>query len=198
MSDFDLIRDSVEFKGQYNSYVFVPENSGTYRFDVRSADKELALKIDIYDARNGKIFGDNLSDGNGATLELNAGEAYTIYASQIGKIGEYALAIGKQESSSDISGKCIVPGAITYRDQKKAYTFTAVESGKYRITISNMEDSCSVKMYVYSQLGDRLEGADEISSGDRMSVIFKEGQNYQIRLTQQSGTGNYTITMVKE
>ena len=198
VSDYDLIRDSVEFKGQYNTYTFVPENSGTYRFDLKSADKELALKTDIYDARNGKIFGDNLSDGNGATLELNAGEAYTIYASQIGKIGEYALAIGKQESSEDVTGKCIVPGAITYRDQKKGYTFTAVESGKYRITISNMEDSCSVKMYVYSQLGDRLEGADEISSGDRLSVIFKEGQNYQIRLTQQSGTGNYTITMVKE
>jgi tetratricopeptide (TPR) repeat protein len=198
VSDFDLIRDSMEFKGQYNSYSFVPENSGTYRFDVRSADKELVLKIDIYDARNGKIFGDNLSDGTGATLELNAGEAYRIYATQIGKIGEYALAIGKQESSSDITGKCIVPGAVTYKDQKKAYTFTAAESGKYQITIGNMNEGCSVKMYVYSQLGDRLEGADEMMSGDSLSVILKEGQSYQIRLTQLSGIGNYTITMVKE
>ena len=115
-----------------------------------------------------------------------------------GKIGEYALAIGKQESSSDISGKCIVPGAITYKDQKKAYTFTAAESGKYQITIGNMNEGCSVKMYVYSQLGDRLEGADEMMSGDSLSVILKEGQSYQIRLTQLSGIGNYTITMVKE
>ena len=198
VSDFDLIRDSMEFKGQYNSYSFVPENSGTYRFDVRSADKELALKIDIYDARNGKIFGDNLSDGTGATLELNAGEAYRIYATQIGKIGEYALAIGKQESSSDITGKCIVPGAVTYKDQKKAYSFTAAESGKYRITIGNMDEGCSVKMYVYSQLGDRLEGSDEMRSGNSVSVIIKEGQGYKIQLTQLSGTGNYTITMVKE
>ena len=198
VSDYDLIRDSVEFKGQYNTYTFVPENSGTFRFDVRSADKELALKLDIYDARNAKIFGDNLTDGNGATLELNAGEAYKVYISQTGKIGEYALAIGKQESSSDISGKCIVPGAITYKDQKKAYTFTAAESGKYQITIGNMNEGCSVKMYVYSQLGDRLEGADEMMSGDSLSVILKEGQSYQIRLTQLSGIGNYTITMVKE
>ena len=198
VSDFDLIRDSMEFKGQYNSYSFVPENSGTYRFDVRSADKELVLKIDIYDARNGKIFGDNLSDGTGATLELNAGEAYRFYATQIGKIGEYALAIGKQESSSDITGKCIVPGAVTYKDQKKAYSFTAAESGKYRITIGNMDEGCSVKMYVYNQLGDRLEGSDEMRSGDSVSVIIKEGQVYKIQLTQLSGTGNYTITMVKE
>ena len=61
-----------------------------------------------------------------------------------------------------------------------------------------MEDSCSVKMYVYSQLGDRLEGADEMRSGDSVSVILKEGQGYKIQLTQLSGTGNYTITMVKE
>jgi hypothetical protein len=53
-------------------------------------------------------------------------------------------------------------------------------------------------MYIYSQLGDRLEGADQMSSGDSLSVILKEGQSYQIRLTQLSGIGNYMITMVKE
>ena len=198
VSGYDLVRDSIEFKGQSNTYSFVPENSGTYRFDVGSADKEFLLKTDIYDARGGKIFGDNLAGGSGATLELNAGETYRIDAAQAGKVGEYSLAIGRQEPSSDVSGKCIVPGAITYKDQKKTYTFTAADSGKYRITIGNMGDGCSVKMYVYSQLGDRLEGTDEMSSGDTLSVILKEGQNYQIRLTQLSGTGNYTITMVKE
>ena len=198
VSDFDLIRDSIEFRGQFNSYSFVPENSGTYRFDLGSGDKEFVLKTDIYDARGAKIFGDNLTNGNGATLELNAGETYRIDASQAGKNGEYTLAIGRQEPSSDISGRCIVPGAITYRDQKKTYTFTAAESGMHRVTIGNMDESCSVKMYVYSQMGDRLEGADEMSSEDRLSVMLKEGQNYQIRITQLSGTGNYTITMVKE
>ena len=114
------------------------------------------------------------------------------------KTGEYALAVGKQESAADISGKSIVPGIVTYKDQKKTYTFTAADSGKYRITIGNMQDGCSVKMYVYSQLGDRLEGADEMGSGSDLSVILKEGQGYQLRITQMSGTGNYTITMVKE
>ena len=198
VSAYELVRDSMEFKGQCNSYSFVPENSGTYRFDVSGADKELALKTDIYDARDGKVFGDILAAGSGVTLELNAGETYRIDAAQSGKTGEYALAVGKQESASDISGKSIVPGIVTYKDQKKTYTFTAADSGKYRITIGNMQDGFGMKMYVYSQLGDRLEGADEMSSGDSLSVILKEGQNYQIRLTQLSGTGNYTITMVKE
>ena len=160
--------------------------------------RELALKTDIYDARGGKVFGDILAAGSGVTLELNAGETYRIDASQAGKTGEYALAVGKQESASDISGKSIVPGIVTYKDQKKTYTFTAADSGKYRITIGNMQDGCSVKMYVYSQLGDRLEGADEMGSGSDLSVILKEGQRYQLRITQMSGTGNYTITMVKE
>ena len=165
----------------------------------------------IYDARGGKVFGDILAAGSGVTLELNAGETYRIDAAQSGKTGEYALAVGKQESASDISGKSIVPGIVTYKDQKKTYTFTAADSGKYRITIGNMQDGCSVKMYVYSQLGDRLEGADEMGSGSDLSegademgsgsdlsVILKEGQGYQLRITQMSGTGNYTITMVKE
>ena len=198
VSGYNLVRDSIEFKGQSNSYTFVPEYSGTYRFNAGSTDKEFSLRTDIYDARGVKVFGDNLVSGNGVTLELNAGETYRIDAAQAGKAGEYTLAIGKQEPSSDISGKCVVPGIVTYKDQKKTYTFTAADSGKYRITIANMQDGSSVKMYVYSQLGDRLEGADEMSSGDSLSVILKEGQNYQIRLTQLSGTGNYTITMVKE
>ena len=198
ITEYDVVRDSTEFKDQCNTYYFVPANSGGFRFDMTAADKEAALKVSICDPLGGEIFGGDMTDGGGVTVELTAGGKYRIDATQSGKTGEYELAIGKQEPTTDITGKCIVPGAITYAGQKKAYTFTAAESGQYRFTIGNMDEGCSVKLYVYSQLGEKLAGTNSLGSGEAVAVELKEGQGYQVQMTQQSGTGEYTLTIVKE
>ena len=198
VSAYELVRDSMEFKGQTNYYTFIPENSGIYRFDITSGEKDLSAGLGLYDSKENKIFEDVITAGDGAAAELEAGETYTLAAAQTGGTGEYDLRIGKQEAPEEIDGKCIVPGLITYKDQQNIYTFRAADSGEYKITVSNMDDECMVKMHVLSQLGDRLEGSDDLWSGDSVTVILKEGQSYKIQLTQLSGISGYTITMRKE
>lgn len=198
VSAYELVRDSMEFKGQTNYYTFIPENSGIYRFDITSGEKDLSAGLGLYDSKENKIFEDVITAGDGAAAELEAGETYTLAAAQTGGTGEYDLRIGKQEAPEEIDGKCIVPGLITYKDQQNIYTFRAADSGEYKITVSNMDDECMVKMHVFSQLGDRLEGSDDLWSGDSVTVILKEGQSYKIQLTQLSGISGYTITMRKE
>ena len=53
-------------------------------------------------------------------------------------------------------------------------------------------------MYLYSAMGDKISGSDELGNGQSVTVELTEGQGYQLQLTQSSGTGEYTITAARE
>lgn len=262
ISAYNSVSDSVEFKGQCNGYFYVPENSGTYRFDLRSEPEEAPVKLEILDENNRtlKVGGENrardggtpevsddddtldddtlevsdtlkVSDhGDSFTAELAAGSRYRIEVSnskelKSGKEVEYTFSIGKPEVTEDVTGRAIICGALTYSGQKKSYTFKVSESdtfkvsgsesesdtfkvseagsmvsgsGLYRFTVGNMESGRRVKMYLYSSLGERIGGADDLEGGDYIEAELTEGQGYQLQLTQVDGTGEYTITVAPQ
>ena len=245
ISAYNSVSDSVEFKGQCNGYFYVPENSGTYRFDLRSDPEEAPVKLEILDENNRtlKVSDTQVSDtlevsdtlkvsdhGGSFTAELAAGSRYRIEVSnskelKSGKEVEYTFSIGKPEVTEDVTGRAIICGALTYSGQKKPYTFKVSESdtlkvsgpesesdtfkvseagsmvsgsGLYRFTVGNMESGRRVKMYLYSSLGERIGGADDLEGGDYIEAELTEGQGYQLQLTQVDGTGEYTITVAPQ
>ena len=244
ISAYNSVSDSMEFKGQCNGYFYVPENSGTYRFDLRSDPEEAPVKLEILDENNRTLkvsdtleVSDTLkvSDHGGSfTAELAAGSRYRIEVSnskelKSGKEVEYTFSIGKPEVTEDVTGRAIICGALTYSGQKKSYTFKVSESdtfkesgaepgsesesdtfkvseagsmvsgsGLYRFTVGNMESGRRVKMYLYSSLGERIGGADDLEGGDYIEAELTEGQGYQLQLTQVDGTGEYTITVAPQ
>lgn len=250
ISAYNSVSDSVEFKGQCNGYFYVSENSGTYRFDLRSDPEEAPVKLEILDENNRtlKVSDTQVSDtlevsdtlkvsdhGGSFTAELAAGSRYRIEVSnskelKSGKEVEYTFSIGKPEVTEDVTGRAIICGALTYSGQKKSYTFKVSESdtlkvsgpesesdtfkvseakvseagsmvsgsGLYRFTVGNMESGRRVKMYLYSSLGERIGGADDLEGGDYIEAELTEGQGYQLQLTQVDGTGEYTITVAPQ
>ena len=55
-----------------------------------------------------------------------------------------------------------------------------------------------MKMYLYSSLGERIDGADDLEGGSYIEADLTEGQGYQLQLTQVSGFGEYTITVAPQ
>ena len=198
ISDFDRVQDSVEYKEQCNGYVFVPSVSGTYRFDLSSQSKDFALKLQITDPKKNAVGGGQLKDTEGVTVELTEGTAYRIEAVQAAAAGDYTIDIGKQTLAADVGGRNIIPGTVTFTDQRQSFIFRAGRSGEYRFTVANMEEDCRVKLSVYSSLGDEVASLEDMGSGDDLTAELLEGRGYQIRLTQLSGTGPFTITMVAQ
>jgi len=271
ISVYNSVSDSVEFKGQRNGYFYVPEITGTYRFDLRSDPEGAPVKLEIFDENNRtlKVGGENrardggtpevsddddtpevsddddtlevsddddtlevsdtlkVSDYGGSfTAELAAGSRYRIEVSnskelKSGREVEYTFSIGKPEVTEDVTGRAIICGALTYSGQKKSYTFKVSgesdtfkvsgeesesesdtfrvsEAGLYRFTVGNMESGRRVKMYLYSSLGERIGGADDLEGGGYIEAELTEGQGYQLQLTQVDGTGEYTITVAPQ
>ena len=198
ISAYDSVADSIEYKGQLNGYTYIPEVTGTYRFDVECDPENIPVNLVIYDARGSKAGGGEMKDGSGFSVEMTSGAKYRIEASNSGKAAEYTFSIGKPEISEDITGRYIICGATAYSGQKKSYTFKAERSGEYRFTVGNMGSGSRVKMYLYSAMGDKISGSDELGNGDSVTAELTEGQGYQLQLTQSSGTGEYTITVARE
>ena len=198
ISAYDSVTDSLEYKGQLNGYTYIPDTTGAHRFEVDCDSADLTIRLEIYDRKNSKAGGGEVKDGDSFAAEMTAGEKYRIEASDSGKSGEYTFTIGKPEASEDVTGRYIICGAVTYPGQKKSYTFKAVEPGQYRFTVGNMEGAGRVKMYLYSALGDKISGSDELGNGDSFTAELTEGQGYQLQLTQSSGTGEYMITVARE
>ena len=198
ISSYDSVTDSIEYKGQLNGYTYIPEVTGTYRFDVECDPESIPVSLVIYDSRDSKAGGGEVKDGGGFAVEMTSGAKYRIEASNSGKASEYTFSIGKPETSEDITGRYVICGATAYSGQKKSYTFKAGRSGEYRFTIGNMGSGNRVKMYLYSAMGDKISGSDELGNGQSVTVELTEGQGYQLQLTQSSGTGEYTITAARE
>ena len=198
ISAYGSVADSIEYQGQLNGYTYTPEVTGTYRFDVKCDPGNFPVKLQVYDHKNSKAVDGETKDGGGFGVEMAAGGKYRIEASGSGKAGEYTLSIGKPEVSEDVTGRYIICGALTFSGQKKSYTFKAERSGQYRITIGNMGSGSRVKMCLYSSLGDKIGGSDELGNGDSVTAELAEGQGYQLQLTQVSGAGEYTITVAVE
>ena len=198
ISSYDSVTDSIEYKGQLNGYTYIPEVTGTYRFDVECDPENIPVSLVIYDSRDSKAGGGEVKDGGGFAVEMTSGAKYRIEASNSGKASEYTFSIGKPETSEDITGRYVICGATAYSGQKKSYTFKAGRSGEYRFTIGNMGSGNRVKMYLYSAMGDKISGSDDLENGDSVTAELTEGQGYQLQLTQSSGTGEYTITAARE
>ena len=94
--------------------------------------------------------------------------------------------------------KNITAGAITYTDQRNVYKFTAEADRRLRFTIGNLpEDSC-VGLDIYDLLGYKIGGAESIRNGESVTVEPEAGQTCEIRVTQRSGMGDYTLTVCEE
>lgn len=217
ISSYDVVSDRMEFPGQKTAYSFDAGQSGNYRLDLMDASSDLSLNIEIYDSVGSKVASEKLSDGDGVTFRLDPGSGCEIRvaqvgassdgdgsgsggsgASQSGGLGEYTLRLSRPSASEDITGKNIIAGEITYKDQRNTYRFTAPGDGNYRVTLGNMPDGCRFRLYLYDSLGYKVGGDDSLESGDSVTVELTGGQAYEIQLTQSRGTGEYTLTMCEE
>ena len=198
ITSYDRVLDRMEFADQQTAYRFTAGQSGVYRLDLTDASDVSGLRVVLYDASGTRVAGADLMDGEGLSVRLEAGEEYEILASKPSEIGEYELRLGKPSPSEDLTGLNIAAGAITYTDQRNVYKFTAEADRRLRFTIGNLpEDSC-VGLDIYDLLGYKIGGAESIRNGESVTVEPEAGQTCEIRVTQRSGMGDYTLTVCEE
>ena len=186
------IHDSMSFTDQDNQYILQAQTSGVYRFWVYQANSGFSTRVRVFDKQGYVLGSDYVKQNQGISVELAAGEIYTVHAIQHNDLGEYQLRIGCPKTTTDISGCLTVGDDISFTDQENTYTFTATESGVYVVQLAKAMKGFSARVRVFDQ-GGYVLGSDYLKQGGNYSVELKAGSIYTVKVIQHNEYGAYCL-----
>ncbi len=204
ISEYTTISDSIEFTGQRNVYTFTPAVTGRYRFSIKNMKAGTSVDFLIFNELEEEEANCYLRNNEGVTVFLEAGKTYEVqirYYSgsnvwHTAGYSDYTLSIGKQKPSVDVTSLVKIFDSIQYTDQKNIYNFTADVAGNHTLTINDMDSSDVVQLYVLNELGETVKSDTSCKNGEYLILKDLEiGTKYSIVVYQNSGTGNYTLTI---
>jgi len=90
----DSVSGDITFKSQKNIYEYIPSSTGEYVFSLNNMVSGFSVRLQIYDSLGYKVGGDSgMRNDSKVTVNLTAGETYTIYLMQYGDTGSYDINI---------------------------------------------------------------------------------------------------------
>ena len=196
VTDMEVIYDSIEYINQWNKYTFIPSISGVYRFDLSDMINGFEVKFFVYDSLGYNVGGySGVGNGSGITVDMVAGETYTIHVGQYSNLGSYIMSIGKQLSTQDITGERAFSGEITYTNQDNIYNYIPTSSGEHKFTIQNINKGFEVKFFVYDSLGYNVGGYSGVENGGVISANLNANEKYTIHIRQDNNYGSYGVSI---
>lgn len=184
---------SIYYEDQIDSYEYIPQVSGVYRFDVEDDTAGTSYKFVMQDSRGESLRDSVISQDNGKNVELVAGERYTIDLEQYSGFANYVLIIGIPRAPETISGSSF-SGTITYEKQEDTFIYVAPVTGKYIFTVSDNNNSASYKFKVLDSRGESLRDS-VFSASNEKKVDLEAGNTYTIIVKQYSDFASYTVNI---
>lgn len=185
------VYDSIEYTDQKNVYTFTAPVTGRYHFELSEYKNGVGFRMMMWDKLEYNI----MDSWNGsATVDLDAGEAYSLQIRQDKSAYSYKLSIGSQKKYVDITGYDIVTDAITFKDQKNVYFFTPSEAGEYTFSLTDYNANCSFKLMAWDDYEKNI--MDTYSGKGTLSL--EGGITYEIQVRQNENLGSYELHVEKE
>lgn len=181
----------ISANNQEDFYTYTPGISGIYRFDFDSDNANADYKFYIL-LPNGEQVASSYYSNGGKTVELDAGQTYSIIVKQYTEKVQYTIHIGIPNDIVTIDG-AVIEGILSYSDQKDEYTYTAPITGQYRFDFSSSDVQCDYRFYIYASNNQQL--VSTYFSNNGKTVELAEGDTYTLSVKQYSGYPSYTITI---
>ena len=192
-----LIRDSLVYHSQDNTYLLTASVSGRYRVDMYESREDnepnIIIEDDLGHVVRESSYG--VAMGRGVSADLEAGKTYIIHVRQWDGTGEYVLRIGTPHAPVDITGAAAFGGSAWYETQYDEFLYTAPKNGEYRLGFTMTRDSDRFTLEVEDDLGHSVKEADNLNKGMGIRTELEAGRRYTFRVKQSSGTGPYTVTI---
>lgn len=200
VSDYNVIKDSIEFVDQSNVYRFTVPVDGRYRFEFAEIKAGFRLHLRIFDANRQSIADTYCGNNEGSTVnDWKAGEQYEIQVVQDSDMGEYTLKIGKQKDSIDVDGSTMVNDSIQYTEQRNVYLLQGEEGKSYLVTVKNMNADQQVDLAALDALGYEIDSRSYTNTNDTITINpLESSQEISIEVCQRKGAGNYSIEIQEQ
>ena len=190
ISGCSIVKDSIEFENQRNNYYFIPPYTGLYRFSIQEINANCSVSILIWDEYDITLL-ERGSDGGCVMLE--AGKTYRVQIRYVSGYSSYALAIGYQKKTIDISDYDLIRDRISFEGQRNEYSFKPKKTGKYTLSLKSYVNSCILELVVL----DKYRNAIIYSTSTSNTIELTHGEQYCIRIQQNSDYSEYELIIEK-
>lgn len=176
------VSGTIGYEGQINTYSFIAQIEGTYRFDV---DLNAGVEVRV------RICGENgntINYGtNGLSIDLEAEKTYVLSIEYINGTCDYDISIGIPYEITNITGNTSVDGSITYQDQANRYRYTAPVSGTYRFD-ADVSAGGEVRLRISGENGNSLNYGT-----NGLTIDLDKGKTYLLSIEYMNGPCDFTI-----
>lgn len=201
ISEYTIVKDSVEYEEQCNVYTFTAPIDGVYRFELSGMNGDTDMKLYMVNQLEEIVESDTYCmNGEGITVvDLKAGEIYEVQVHQNNGCSSYTLSIGKQKKRASINQMGTIRDSVEYTGQRNVYSLTTQSGGDITVEISVMDDDVYVEVFVFNELKEEIE-SDTYFENDESITIYNcsVGEQYEIQIRQSRGLSNYTLTINEE
>ena len=196
ISEYNVIKDSVSFYRQVNTYTFVATHS-TYTFLCKGAKNDYTdMSFAVLNRLEESVsHTDYFSNNDRMTVEnLVVGETYTLCIGYSDDVTPYEVHVFTEKPSTEVSGKVIVTDSIEYYDQVNTYVWTATADCDLQVYSMGMEEG-AVNIYIYDATGTELLDSESYSyKGEGVYVSgVTAGETYVVRVEYCNSFSEYSI-----
>lgn len=179
--------------------VFVPQQTGIYRFDfdIDSVKKDYVFYImdSVQEELTRKCYSAS-SDPAGTSVTLEGGQEYTLMVesqeTEEYEEVEYTININSPDEIVNIEGDKI-KGQIRYIDQEIEYRYMVPKTGIYRFDFDINNVNLNYGFNIYDEKEDELVNTVYDNKGVTCELV--EGKQYKVLVTQREGIPQYTISI---
>lgn len=187
---------SLDFPEQQDRYSFTTPISGIYSFMCEFNNANHFVSFDIFDSKNGQIKDVTLYEGDDTSIDLTAGQTYSIIVSQYEGQPQYEIKIGVPIPIQAVNDN-ILDGRFTFPKQENHYIYTASATATYTFAISLENANDYVKFYVYDVKKAQIKNIT-VYNGDIAKIDMVANQEYEIVLGQYNGLAAYNIAIASK
>ena len=197
LSDYTIVKDSIEFTDQRNVYTFTAHNDGRYRFELSGMKNGTAVELYMFNELGETVNSDTYcTNGEGITVkDLKAGEVYEIQIRQVEGFSSYNLEIGKPKSIYSVNINSIIKDCVEFTEQQNVYSFIPSHSGTISITLSDVINEMALELRVLNELGETIASDTYFTNEENVSFECESNKEYHIQVCQEKCSGYYSLVI---
>lgn len=179
---------SIDYIDQCDVFTYTAAITGMHNFSFSLSDVNMSGRFAIYNRKNACLESCNLSDEESVSVQLDAGESYTINISHKYGFASYSVNISLPNAPKSVTGN-LISGNLTYPKQEDKYSYVAPVTGKYNFSFENTDTlSCSIYDEKNSSiLSGKYRDTDK-------TAMLEAGKTYEIVVRYVYAT-DYNITI---